>query len=76
MIFLCFCEITSFGSASLKLCVCIAASPWSHSSFPDSQCDVHFLIYIFQGIDATVGDSFAPLGEPHGKGTTNNRMNE
>ena len=26
-------------------------------------------VTFFQGIDATVGDAFAPLGEPDGKGT-------
>ena len=43
--------------------------------------DVHFLMYIFQGTDATVEDSFAPLGTPllpwenpmgRGKHTTSN----
>ena len=32
-----FCGITDCGSASLKLCVCNAASPWRQSSSPDSQ---------------------------------------
>ena len=32
--------ITGCGSASLKLCVCNAASPWSQSLSPDSQCQV------------------------------------
>ena len=36
--FIVFGGITSCGSASLKLCICKAASPWSQSSFPDSQC--------------------------------------
>ena len=32
--------ITGCGSASLKLCVCNAASPWSQSPSPDSQCTI------------------------------------
>ena len=36
--FFLFCGITGCGSASLKLCVCDAASPWSQSPSPDSQC--------------------------------------
>ena len=40
MIFLFLGMITSCGSASLKLCVFKAASSWSQSSFPDSQCTV------------------------------------
>ena len=32
--------ITGCGSASLKLCVCSAASPWSQSPSLDSQCKV------------------------------------
>ena len=38
MIFSSFCGITGCGSASLKLCICNVASPWSQSPFPDSQC--------------------------------------
>ena len=30
--------ITGCGSVSLKLCVCVAASPWSQSTYPYSQC--------------------------------------
>ena len=41
----CFCfafgDITWCGSASLKLCVCNAASPWSQSTSPDSHCGRH-----------------------------------
>ena len=33
--------ITGLWSASLKLCVCNAASPWSQSPSPDSQCAGH-----------------------------------
>ena len=29
-----------------------------------SHIDIYFLMYIFQGTDARVGDSFAPLGPP------------
>ena len=29
---------TGCGPASLKLCACDAASPWSQSTSPDSQC--------------------------------------
>ena len=36
-LFLCICEITGCGSASLKLCANNAASPWSQSPAPDSQ---------------------------------------
>ena len=32
-----FSKITSCGSVSLKPCICKAASPWSKSSFTDSQ---------------------------------------
>ena len=39
-IFVSFCGITGCGSASLKLCVCNVASPWSQSPSPDSQCGV------------------------------------
>ena len=38
MIFLSFCGITGCGSASLKLCISNAASPWSQSPSLDSQC--------------------------------------
>ena len=31
------------GSASLKLCICSAASPWSQSPSQDSQCMLHSL---------------------------------
>ena len=40
IIFFLFCRITGCGLASLKLCVCNAASPWSQSLSPDSQCQV------------------------------------
>ena len=36
--FFSFGEITGCGSASLKLCVCSATSPWSQGISPDSQC--------------------------------------
>ena len=49
MIFFSLREITGRGSASLKLCVSNAASPWSQCPSPDSQW---------------VGDGFAPLGPP------------
>ena len=42
IIFLIFCWITGCGSASLKLCVSNAASPWSPCPFPDSQCGVQW----------------------------------
>ena len=38
--------VTSCGSASLKLCVSKAASPWSQSPSPDSQC---MLMELFDG---------------------------
>ena len=38
MIFFSFGEINCCGSASLKLRICNAASPWSQSPSPDSQC--------------------------------------
>ena len=38
LFFFSFNGITGCGSASLKLCVCNAASPWSQSTSPDSQC--------------------------------------
>ena len=38
-IFFSFCGITACGSASLKRCVCKAASPLSQSPSPDSQCE-------------------------------------
>ena len=45
--------------------------------------DVHFLMYLFQGSDATVGDSFPPLGPPvlpwenrMGRGQTTNNNTE
>ena len=41
--FFAFGGITGCGSASLKLCVCDAAYPWSQSPSPNSQC----LMYIF-----------------------------
>ena len=37
MFFVAFSGITGCGSASLKLCVCFAASPWSQSPSLDSQ---------------------------------------
>ena len=37
--------------------------------------DVHFLMYIFQGTDATVGDSFAPLAEAEAEGGENLKKN-
>ena len=42
--------ITGCGSASLKLCICKAASPWSQSSFPDSQWPVRCLGTCLQGV--------------------------
>ena len=36
--FFAFGGITRCGSASLKLCVCDAALPWSQRPLPDSQC--------------------------------------
>ena len=38
-----FSRIVGCGSASLKLCVCDAASPWSQSPSPDSQCGGEFM---------------------------------
>ena len=40
MIFFAFGGITCCGSASLKLCVCNAAYPWSQCPSPHSQCTV------------------------------------
>ena len=40
-----FCGITGCGSASLKLCFCNAASPWSQSPSPNSQWQVAWYIF-------------------------------
>ena len=85
MIFLCFGGITSCGSASLKLCVCKAASPWSQSSFPDSECllhsSSHFALYYIASVFGQEGYTvkYTPLpegvpkgearGTPEGKGS-------
>ena len=43
-LFLAFGGLTGCGSASLKLCACDAAYPWSQSSSTDSQCFLqHFI---------------------------------
>ena len=40
LLFYAFGGIAGCGSASLKLCACDAAYPWSQSPSPDSQCSV------------------------------------